>query len=473
MNLTGPTYTRGSWDGIHVAAGGAVHLQQARLTYATTGIAADNALVSLSGSRIGNSQYDAIALTGACTLNTVTSSLRNNGRYGLWLLGAVTGTVKTTEFLNNGNYPVYALARNVGCLAGANTYTTNGHAAVGVSCAEEPDLTVNTTWNSQPVPYDLSANVGGGTLSVGAACTLTLMPGVRLLSSASGGVDVHGRLQAIANAQKPISFLPLGASPPGAWNGLTFFAGSSGYLKRCVVDYAQTGILATSASPRLEHTSIRHSLHDGVACAGKSLPIILQCTITDNHGDGVSARDTSAPNLGNLSNVVTTDDGANTLQNNLGYNLRVTSTANVSAQNNYWGTTTATASAAHIYDGHNQAGAGVVTFLPLLTSPPATTASFCGPLLAGAWAQQAAGGTVEIRVRLLSAASLSLRVYNLAGRPVATLPETAAGVGERVLLWSARSDQGQHLPPGAYLLEITARSPEGAAARSLVALDLG
>jgi hypothetical protein len=83
------------------------------------------------------------------------------------------------------------------------------------------------------------------------------------------------------------------------------------------------------------------------------------------------------------------------------------------------------------------------------------------------------GGRVSLRCRLSQAAALMVRARNLAGRLVATVVAgLPCAAGESVLVWNRRSDQGTLLPPGTYLLEITARAPGGQAARQVVTVRL-
>ena len=469
--LTGPADTRGSWEGIHVSSGGVLCLTDARLTYATTGVSANGATVTLTGSRIVNSLYDGLSTTSDCTVHLDRSYLRLNGRSGLNLLGRVTGRVQNTELAYNGSHPVYALAANVSCLGSGNLYPSNGRIPVGVSCALEPDLTESATWTAQSVAYDLTVNPYGTVFSIGAGCVLTLSPGTLVRG---GGVDVHGCLEALGTAAQPVRFLPLGRQEPGSWEGLYFYPGSTALLRHCQVYYAKVGMAITSAGGYVANSQFRSCSGPGISCAGTANPTFYRCVISDNQGVGVYTRDSAAPNLGNLDSAPTHDDGYNILQNNGQYDFRNESSVSPRAQNNYWGTTDPAVVEARIWDGRDQAGLGRVWYLPLATSPAAAFAApVTGLIMAGATALQAPGGNVEIRVHLLSPASVSLRVCNVAGRVVCSVPDRlTGGVGERLILWNARSDTGRRLPAGAYLLELTARSPDGPSTRRLVPLVL-
>ena len=54
-----------------------------------------------------------------------------------------------------------------------------------------------------------------------------------------------------------------------------------------------------------------------------------------------------------------------------------------------------------------------------------------------------------------TARPVSLRIYNLAGQVVHVLPTTSAKSGAFEYAWDGRNAQGQALPPGTYLYELT------------------
>lgn len=74
----------------------------------------------------------------------------------------------------------------------------------------------------------------------------------------------------------------------------------------------------------------------------------------------------------------------------------------------------------------------------------------------------------QIAFTLSSAARVDARVINIAGRPVAAICRARdCEAGTNTVLWDARSDQGLPVPGGTYLVEVVARSEDGAQARAL------
>lgn len=71
-----------------------------------------------------------------------------------------------------------------------------------------------------------------------------------------------------------------------------------------------------------------------------------------------------------------------------------------------------------------------------------------------------AGEVVEITVNAPRASTIEVRVFDLKGRPVATLANRLC-VGQTRLAWDARDDRGKVVPPGAYICQIQAKERSG------------
>jgi hypothetical protein len=78
----------------------------------------------------------------------------------------------------------------------------------------------------------------------------------------------------------------------------------------------------------------------------------------------------------------------------------------------------------------------------------------------------------EVRFVLSAAAPVTATIRNLAGRPVRALcRDRECPAGGSTLLWDGRSDGGLSVPSGAYLVELTTTSPDGARSRVLAPLQ--
>lgn len=70
-------------------------------------------------------------------------------------------------------------------------------------------------------------------------------------------------------------------------------------------------------------------------------------------------------------------------------------------------------------------------------------------------------GNVQVTVSLSAAATVQVRVLNIAGRQVAVLPEQNLEAGINSLLWNGRSITGTTVPPGQYLVTVEAFCDSG------------
>ena len=94
-----------------------------------------------------------------------------------------------------------------------------------------------------------------------------------------------------------------------------------------------------------------------------------------------------------------------------------------------------------------------------------------------AWVSAAAvplgAGGAQVMVSLTTAACVQVTVCNIGGRVVAVLPAATLPRGVTALRWNGRSDHGTGVPPGTYLLRVTARTADGGQASALASCTTG
>jgi hypothetical protein len=82
-----------------------------------------------------------------------------------------------------------------------------------------------------------------------------------------------------------------------------------------------------------------------------------------------------------------------------------------------------------------------------------------------------APGGADMLFSLSGGARIEARILNIAGRPVRTLcRDRAFKAGPNTLAWDGRAESGLRVPAGSYLVEITARTPEGTQSRDVAPL---
>jgi flagellar hook assembly protein FlgD len=94
----------------------------------------------------------------------------------------------------------------------------------------------------------------------------------------------------------------------------------------------------------------------------------------------------------------------------------------------------------------------------------AVTSAACVPTRAGG---------AQVTFTLSTAASVEVRVTNIAGRPVRAVCEgRPCKAGSNALLWDGRADNGTDVPAGLYLVTVTAASEQGQTAKALATVRL-
>ena len=588
--IRGPQEIPGGWPGIFLFPQSTAEMVNTIVRLAETGFTVDDATLTFHQGVLRDCKYDGVYATGVSGVSIEGSGFYNNGRNALRLSGLnLRGGVDGCLFSGSGDYPVFAVAKHVQMLGPDNKYLANVRQAVGVACNLEPDLASAQLWEAQGVPYDLTARPQGTVLHIGAQATLILQPGVAI---AGGGVDVSGTLQALGTSTEPIVFTSAGA-PGNPWSGLKLYSGSSSNFRHCIIEYAGTGVHMQNVSPRLESCTVRYCSDHGLYIAGTSQPVIYDCHIVSNSGDGVRIVDQAEPNLGNLATGTSSDDGHNVFDHNDGYDICNQSSQNIRAQSNWWATADFDFIAQRIFDVNDAAGRGLVIFSPIISphsnaapvltwadlpgtfhdgvtpdvaapfvyvdfrvkyadaggEPPSyvylhllkgdteladsphrmailsgtatdyqagvihhvglrlpagrdysyyfeasdglqlasgeptltkdgpiitAAASAHAGLLGSVIAQQAPAGNIEIRCQMLAAGHVAVDVLNIAGRVIATVvTDRPLEPGINILLWNGRSRTGTKVPPGRYLVRITATSQAGPRQQMIVPLWVG
>jgi hypothetical protein len=104
--------------------------------------------------------------------------------------------------------------------------------------------------------------------------------------------------------------------------------------------------------------------------------------------------------------------------------------------------------------------------------PRLTDGSSGMPALSSLTAIPTPHGGAQIVFSLSAPAEVTARVLNIAGRPVRALAPLTAEQGLNTLLWDGKNGTGLAAPGGRYLVEVTARGPNGAQTRALTPLHL-
>lgn len=172
--------------------------------------------------------------------------------------------------------------------------------------------------------------------------TLTLEPGVEVRFNANYYLMIGvssgdpGALVAQGSEAGPIVFTSNKATPaPGDWNYIAFYPTFSGtcVMAHCTVEYGGAGtgaIYLYNAAPSIKNTLIRNSKTSGVYLSGTGCnDAILQFNTVTLNNYGVQCTGSAQPFIRDNNFVANTS-----------YGLYNSSSALVTAENNWWGMTT-------------------------------------------------------------------------------------------------------------------------------------
>ncbi|MBM3499773.1 MAG: hypothetical protein FJX74_14020 [Armatimonadetes bacterium] len=234
------------------------------------------------------------------------------------------------------------------------------------------------------------------------------------------------------------------------------------------------GFSDTPTAPRVASNTLT-GLTIGLDIRGtQTAPVVTGNQFSLSGAEAIFISNGAFPNLGDLGNAASNDNGANVFQSpGIGaFDVRNHSTNGIKAEGNDWGgeTVGANINATHVFDKLDNASFGLVDFDPLIGGSSPSSAGG-GVTLTGLAAVPASRGA-EIVFALSGPAEVQAEVLNIAGRPVALLPPTDGQAGLNRLAWSGLSAQGTAAPSGVYLVRLTARASSGAQASALTSVRL-
>jgi hypothetical protein len=232
-----------------------------------------------------------------------------------------------------------------------------------------------------------------------------------------------------------------------------------------------TGILCERVGAQILDNTIAFASSSGILVSyPTAAPRIFRNTFR-NCEYAVWISGNAHPLLGNLGNRTIGDDGGNYFKPTNDWFINNNTANLILAEGNDFGTTSADEINAKIRDYNDDNTLGVVDFDPLMGGVSPTTAER-SLLISSASALPTAGGA-EIAFTLSAAADVTVSIFNIAGRPVATVArEKAFPAGLQRTAWTGHSHHGVAAPAGVYLVRVSARDDHGQQAQSVCTLRL-
>ena len=326
ITFTGVVTTPGSWQGIGVFGTLSV----------TNRSVFDHVVIEYAGINVSSGSQLHLEHAAVTLKNSV---LRHGKQHGVY--GAAKGLahISDTAFEDHPGYAVYFSDGVVNPVL--RRLTASGNGTNGVGLGGFASLTGVHVWEDSGLPYVWA---GGAQVALGA--TLIVEPGVEVQFRQNQSLQIAGKLTAIGQPDRPITFTGSTKSI-GWWGGLDVngdvYNPASAQFDYVTIEYGGIGpnganLLVTDGQASVAHSIIRHGSPNGVSISARGTGTVIESSQIISH---------------------------------TGYGVRNTVTGPayaVNAANNWWGHP----SGPQTDDGCNVGGAGTrvstnVIFRPVLT----------------------------------------------------------------------------------------------------------
>jgi hypothetical protein len=199
----------------------------------------------------------------------------------------------------------------------------------------------------------------------------------------------------------------------------------------------------------------------GIACNGPNAPIITGNEI-EGHFYGVAIINGAQPNVGNLSNADTTDDGKNRfLGNGIGselYELFNNNPLPIFAENNWWGTNDPDSIEARIVHSADSSIYGTVDFIPFIVMNPVgipqPPENIPQTLTVYPAYPNPFNPATNVGFGIADRGFTEVKIYDILGREVKTLLKRKLPAGDYQLSWDGTDNDGKPVKSGLFIYRI-------------------
>lgn len=257
--------------------------------------------------------------------------------------------------------------------------------------------------------------------------------------------------------------------------GISIWNSSNALIEGNTIENCGYGILCyqTDANPVIKNNIIRNNTINpdtlvwgfGIASNGPNAPIITGNEIY-GHFYGVAIVGGGQPNVGNVDNPDTTDDGNNYfLGNGIGnnrYELFNNNALPILAQNNWWGNADPDSIEDRIVHQVDNSSYGLVSFTPYISEitavDPVENAVLPDELTLLPAYPNPFNPETRLRFSLTKSADITIQVFDVTGRKINTLLSHKMNAGSYEIRWNATNESGAAVSSGIYFYSIRANA---------------
>ena len=355
LNAGGATFTHnqaGYWRGIYLApTAGLSVLANCNISYA-------GAFMGGSGLGYFNSGYRLTSIyLDSCSPQVTGCQINNSETHGIELWSS-HAQISSNTFSNmgiistggSGYYPIVFDTLDTFPVMSGNSTSGSGENGIAIPGGY---ITTSGTWDMPGTSFPYLLN---GWVTVAAANTLTIDPGVTVKAQGNIGLSIDGTLSAVGTSLLPITFTTRATSPAaGDWTGIYLSpnAGASalsyvtinyagaynggsgiGYFHSAyrlaaffidsisppltnvsVLNSATNGLELYSASPTITNATLANCAYSGLWASVDSRPAITGSAINNNGASGYYAVSLDATSVPNPTNVTFSGNSYQGIQN--------------------------------------------------------------------------------------------------------------------------------------------------------------
>lgn len=252
--------------------------------------------------------------------------------------------------------------------------------------------------------------------------------------------------------------------------GISVWGNSSALIENNHIENCAYGILCyqNGANPRIKGNFLLNNNINpgtdwgfGIACNGPNAPVISENEI-QGHFYGVAIINGAQPNVGNLNNADTTDDGKNRfLGNGIGserYELFNNNPLPIFAENNWWGTNDPDSIEARIVHSADSSIYGTVDFIPFIVMNPVgipqPSENIPQTLTVYPAYPNPFNPETNFEFGIADFGFTEVKVYDVLGREVKTLLSRELLPGNYQVRWDGTDNNGQAVKSGLYIYRI-------------------
>jgi hypothetical protein len=273
--FTGATRQQGAWRGVWV---------EGSPTNIIKGSVLEHVTVEYGGLASG---YGASLGVRYAEVSVRHSTFRGSARYGIYADTMGVPHVSDTLVADNAQEAILFLVADVNPVFARLRASGNGSDTISML---NGSLKGDHVWENAGLPYRLMP--GNTIITVTAAGSLTIEPGVTVLMDSNARLYIYGRLVAEGTAERPITITGV-VKEPGSWQGMTVEGSptrpATASMRHVTVEYGGlnnsggANIYVAYGQLMLSRSVVRHGIANGVWLhTGAQGSVIEQSQLVDN-----------------------------------------------------------------------------------------------------------------------------------------------------------------------------------------------